>query len=67
MVYLDQLTSCKVKSLLCHEVNHDAATIGSDECGGLFLAQFDVVPGFAGRWPPREATELHASWTVMRM
>jgi len=30
-VYLDQLTSCKVKSLLCHEAYHDAATIGSDE------------------------------------
>jgi len=48
-VYLDQLTSCSGKSLLCHEAYHDVATIGPGEQGGLFLAQLGVVPVFLER------------------
>lgn len=71
-VYLDQLTSCNVKSLLCHEAYHDAATVGPDEPGGLSVVRFGVVPVHRGRWPPGETTEsevgtAHASWAVMKM
>ena len=43
-VYLDQLTSCKVKTLLCHEAYHDAAIIDSDEPEGVFEGQLVAVP-----------------------
>ena len=40
-LYLDQLTSCRVKSLLCHAAYHDAATT----CPYWPEEVFDELPG----------------------
>ena len=41
-LYLDQLRSCKVKSLLCHAAYHDAATT----LDGWLEVPFEVTEGF---------------------
>jgi hypothetical protein len=40
-VYLDQLTLCKVKLLLCHPAYHAVATIGP---GVIFVGQLGEAP-----------------------
>ena len=47
-VYLDQLTFCKLKSLLCHPAYHAVATIGP---GDIFVGQLGEAPalGMEGR------------------
>lgn len=47
-MYLDQLTSCKVKSLLCHAAYHDAATIGLDGPGEELVGQLGEAPVLVG-------------------
>ena len=75
-VYLDQLTFCKVNSLLRHEAYHDAAIIDPDEPGGVSEGQLGAVPVLVvGGQPVGEATaELqsdagaaHASWAAVKM
>jgi len=47
-VYLDQLTFCKGKSLLCHAAYHDAATIGLDGPGEELVGQLGEAPTLVG-------------------
>jgi len=51
-VYLDQLTFCKVKSLLCHPAYHAAATIGLDGPGEEFVGQLGDAPVLVGAGRP---------------
>lgn len=80
-VYLDQLTFCKGKSLLCHAAYHDVATIGLDDPEEELVGQLGEAPRLVlvgARVPVglpfaryAEATNLHlrdaqTSWAVMR-
>jgi hypothetical protein len=71
-LYLDQLTSCRVKSLLCHAAYHDAATAGPYGPEGVFDGLPGTPPGLGGArelvWGVGEQVGVaQASWAATKM
>jgi hypothetical protein len=71
-LYLDQLTSCRVKSLLCHEAYHDAATTDPYRPEGVFDGLPDTPLGLEERRDLVGGTKEHlgtalTSWAAIKM